>query len=75
LRKTPIFFAEKCQKSQKIGIITSTPDPQNKLQGAKFDPATGKRMYDDYKLIRVVPKTEEDLNVLRFLEKGNSDFV
>jgi hypothetical protein len=26
LRKTPIFFAEKWQKSQKIVIITSTPD-------------------------------------------------
>jgi hypothetical protein len=24
--KTPIFFAENCQKSQKIVIITSTPD-------------------------------------------------
>jgi hypothetical protein len=26
LRKTPIFFAENWQKSQKIAIITSTPE-------------------------------------------------
>jgi hypothetical protein len=40
--------------------------------GAKFDPSTGKRMYDNYQVLRVLPQTEEDLNVLRFLEKGDS---
>jgi hypothetical protein len=29
LRKTPNFFAENCQKSQKIVNITSTPDWEN----------------------------------------------
>ena len=38
--------------------------------GAKFDPSTGKRMYHNYQVLRVLPKTEEDLSVLRFLEKG-----
>jgi hypothetical protein len=28
LRKTPIFSAEKCRKSPKIVIITSTPGPK-----------------------------------------------
>ena len=40
--------------------------------GAKFDPSTGKRMYHNYEVLRVLPKTEEDLAVLRFLEKGDT---
>ncbi len=43
---------------------------ENELD-AIFDPVTGKRRYDDYQLIRVVPKTDEQINVLRFLQRGN----
>lgn len=38
--------------------------------GAKFDPVTGKRRYDNYEVVKVKPTSEEQLNVLRFLEKG-----
>jgi hypothetical protein len=48
MRKTPIFFAENCQKSQKIMIITSTPvTPFNSficLRGLGSDPRD--RCYD-----------------------------
>ena len=43
--------------------------------GAKFDPSTGKRMYHNYQVLRVLPKSEEDLSVLRFLERGNATFI
>jgi hypothetical protein len=41
--------------------------------GAVFDPITGQRRYDDYQLIRAEPKSDEHLDVLKFLQKGNWD--
>lgn len=38
-----------------------------------IDPVTGKRMYNDYKLIRVTPETKEQLKVLNFIAKGKPD--
>ncbi len=35
----------------------------------RVDPATGKRLYSGYQLIRVVPETDLHLEVLRVLEK------
>lgn len=43
---------------------------ETEVEGMKVDPVTGKRMYDGYQVIRVVPSTEMDLSTLRFLEKG-----
>ena len=39
--------------------------------GAIFDSKTGKRRYDNYQILRVNPDTDEHLDVLQFLEKGN----
>lgn len=35
-----------------------------------YDADTGKRRYDNYQLIRVNPETDEHLDVLQFLDKG-----
>ena len=40
-------------------------------RGAIFDSVTGKRRYDNYQLIRVNPETDEHLDVLQFLDRGN----
>jgi len=39
-------------------------------RGAIFDSVTGKRRYDNYQLIRVNPQTDEHLDVLQFLDRG-----
>jgi len=39
-------------------------------RGAIYDSVTGKRRYDNYKLIRVNPETDEHLDVLQFLDRG-----
>ena len=38
---------------------------------ADIDLQTGIRRYDNYQLLRINPTTEEHVNVLQFLEKGN----
>ena len=38
---------------------------------ANIDAETGIRRYDDYQLLRIKPSTEEHIDVLRFLEKGD----
>ena len=38
---------------------------------ADIDPQTGVRRYDNYQLLRINPSTEEHVNILQFLEKGN----
>lgn len=40
-------------------------------RGAIFDSETGKRRYDNYEIIRVNPETDDHLDVLQFLDKGN----
>ena len=37
---------------------------------ANIDPKTGIRRYDNYQLLRIKPSTEEDIDVVRFLERG-----
>ena len=39
-------------------------------RGAVYDSQTGKRRYDGWQLIRVNPQTDDDLDVLQFLDKG-----
>jgi len=39
-------------------------------RGAIYDSVTGKRRYDGWQLIRVNPQTDDHLDVLQFLEKG-----
>jgi len=39
-------------------------------RGAVYDAKTGKRRYDNYQLVRVNPETDEHLDVLQFLDKG-----
>lgn len=39
-------------------------------RGAVYDAYTGKRRYDNYQLIRVNPETDEHLDVLQFLDRG-----
>merc|ERR1712223_924147 len=39
-------------------------------RGAIFDSVTGKRRYDNYQLIKVNPQTDEHLDVLQFLDRG-----
>ncbi len=56
--------------SNDIDLAAEERQYEEQELGAKFDVATGKRMYDNYQVLRVLPKTEEDLSVLRFLEKG-----
>ena len=38
----------------------------------QMDPVTGRRLYSGFQIIRTHPRTDEDISVLRFLEKGNS---
>ena len=38
---------------------------------ADIDLQTGIRRYDNYQLLRINPTTEEHVNILNFLEKGN----
>ena len=38
---------------------------------ADIDPQTGVRRYDNYELLRIIPSTDEHINILQFLEKGN----
>ena len=40
---------------------------------ANIDLQTGVRRYDNYQLLRINPTTEEHVNVLQFLEKGNTN--
>ena len=56
--------------SNDLDVIAEERQYEEQELGAKFDQATGKRMYDQYQVLRVLPKSEEDLSVLRFLEKG-----
>ena len=44
-------------------------------RGAIFDSETGKRRYDNYEIIRVNPETDDHLDVLQFLDKGNKTYV
>ena len=37
---------------------------------ADIDPQTGVRRYDNYQLLRIIPSTEEHINILQFLQKG-----
>merc|ERR1712223_82443 len=39
-------------------------------RGAVYDSVTGKRRYDNYQLIKVNPETDEHLDVLQFLDRG-----
>jgi len=39
-------------------------------RGAVYDADTGKRRYDNYQLVRVNPETDEHLDVLQFLDRG-----
>jgi len=39
-------------------------------RGAVYDAKTGKRRYDNYQLVRVNPETDEHLDVLQFLDRG-----
>merc|ERR1712223_394454 len=39
-------------------------------RGAVYDAVTGKRRYDNYQLIKVNPETDEHLDVLQFLDRG-----
>ena len=41
-------------------------------RGAIYDSVTGKRRYDNYKLVRVNPQTDDHLDVLQFLDKGKN---
>ena len=36
----------------------------------QLDPVTGRRTYSGFQVIRTLPRTDEDIRVLRFLEKG-----
>ena len=38
---------------------------------ADIDPNTGVRRYDNYQLLRVKPSTDEHIDILQFLNKGN----
>ena len=58
--------------SNDVDLMAEERTYEEQELGAKFDPATGKRMYHNYEVLRVLPQTEEDLSVLRFLEKGDS---
>ena len=41
----------------------------------QIDAYTGARRYEGFRLIRAVPKTDEDLHVLRFVSKGSERYV
>ena len=41
----------------------------------KMDPITGRRVYSGFQVIRTHPRSDEDINTLRFLEKGRSKNV
>ena len=57
--------------SNDVDLVAEERTYEEQELGAKFDPKTGKRMYHNYEVLRVLPQTDEHLNVLRFLEKGN----
>ena len=38
---------------------------------ADIDPNTGVRRYDNYQLLRVKPSTDEHIDILQFLNKGD----
>ena len=42
---------------------------------ADIDPDTGVRRYDNYQLLRVKPSTDEHIDILQFLNKGNKSFI
>jgi len=54
--KVDIYAAERIYEEQELG--------------ARFDPETGKRRYDKYEVVKVKPTSDQQLQVLRFLEKG-----
>ena len=58
--------------SNDVDLMAEERTYEEQELGAKFDPTTGKRMYHNYEVLRVLPQAEEDLSVLRFLEKGDS---
>ena len=53
------------------GIAAESADEAEEMsEDIQLDPVSGKRMYDDFKVIRAKPKTLDDLEVLRFLSRG-----
>ena len=68
---------------ENVVIDDSSPDPailvgdadaslvdDEDAEPLQIDGLTGRRMYEGFRLIRAVPRTEEDLHVLRFISKG-----
>jgi hypothetical protein len=54
----------------KVDLYASERIYEEQELGARFDPVTGKRRYDKYEVVKVKPTSDEQLQVLRFLEKG-----
>ena len=69
-----ILFLKLYREDDEIEHLTDdemTEKMQINELGAIFDSKTGKRRYDNYQILRVNPDTDEHLDVLQFLEKGN----
>lgn len=54
----------------KVDLYASERTYEEQELGARFDPVTGKRRYDKYEVVKVKPVSDEQLQVLKFLEKG-----
>ena len=54
------------------GDDVSVPQDETFVENEKIriNPVTGKRMYSGYQLLRAEPETQEHLDILRFLSKG-----
>ncbi len=53
-------------------IVESSEDIREDDEPVQIDPVTGARLYKGYKLIRSKPKTEEHLQILKFIANGES---
>ena len=66
-----IYFYREDDEIEHMTDDEMTEKMQINELGAIFDSKTGKRRYDNYQILRVNPDTDEHLDVLQFLEKGN----
>ena len=56
---------------EEIEVVGIVDEDDDKIDDIQIDPATGRRMYKDYKLIRATPLAKEHLETLKFISNGN----